>query len=250
MTAELMPFIYEGAEVRTFSVHGEPWFVAADVCAVLGYRMASDATRWLDDDEKGTQPVRTPGGVQQLTVVSEAGLYNLVLRSQVEGARAFKRWVTHEVLPAIRKTGGYGNVAVEAIDRKTLAQWVIDEANRADAAEAKVAELEPAAAVARDLIDATGDYSVREAAQLLCRAGVATGERRLFDRLRQLGWIQDAHRAYQRHIEAGRVLLRCETFYDRRTGEPHLSTQIRLTGKGVADLHKLLGGNGPLAITP
>ena len=246
MTADLVPFNFGDRQMRTIDIDSAPWFVAVDVCAILDIDNARQAVSYLDADERS---VITNDG-RPLGIVSEAGLYSLVLRSRKHEAKAFKRWITHEVLPAIRKTGGYGGMAVEKIDRKTLAQWVIDEANRADAAEAKVAELEPVAAVARDLIDATGDYSVREAAQLLCRAGIITGERRLFDRLRQLGWIQDAHRAYQRHIEAGRVLLRCETFYDRRTGEPHVSTQIRLTGKGVADLHRMLGGSSPLAITP
>lgn len=85
----------------------EPWFVASDVAKVLGYRNASDAARLLDDDEKGTHNLRTLGGEQKVIIVNESGLYALVLKSRKPEAKPFRRWVTSEVLPAIRKTGGY-----------------------------------------------------------------------------------------------------------------------------------------------
>lgn len=107
MTAALSIFRFDGADVRTVVIDGEPWFVAADVARVLGYRMASDFTRRLDDDEKGTHSARTPGGMQGVTIVSESGLYVAVIGSQVPAARDFKRWVTHDVIPALRRTGTY-----------------------------------------------------------------------------------------------------------------------------------------------
>lgn len=82
---------------------GEPLFVASDVASILGYRMASDMTRRQDPDEKGTRSVRTPGGTQELTVINESGLYTAILGSKLSEAKAFKRWVTSEVLPSIRK---------------------------------------------------------------------------------------------------------------------------------------------------
>ena len=93
--------------VRVVDVNGEPWFVARDVCDCLELDLASGA-RGLDDDEKGLHTMQTPGGQQEMSIVSEAGLYSLILRSRKPEAKAFKRWITHEVLPAIRKTGGYG----------------------------------------------------------------------------------------------------------------------------------------------
>lgn len=105
---DLMNFTYGDVPVRVhLDDEGEPWFVAADLAKILGYRMASDMTRNLDEDERGTQIVRTPSGDQEMTVISESGLYSAILRSRIEGARPFKRWVTHEVLPSIRKTGAY-----------------------------------------------------------------------------------------------------------------------------------------------
>ncbi|WP_319405350.1 BRO family protein [uncultured Desulfosarcina sp.] len=86
---------------------GNPWWLAGEICDVLGFRMASDATRLLDDDEKGTHNLRTPGGLQEVTIVNEPGLYALIFKSRKPEAKTFKRWVTHEVLPSIRKTGAY-----------------------------------------------------------------------------------------------------------------------------------------------
>ncbi|PLT16365.1 BRO-N domain-containing protein [Ralstonia mannitolilytica] len=108
MSTELIPFDFEGRPVRVVTdAQGEPWFVAADVAQSLEYRMASDMTRSLDDDEKGTQIVRTPSGDQEMLVINESGLYSAILKSRKPEAKRFKRWVTSEVLPAIRKTGTY-----------------------------------------------------------------------------------------------------------------------------------------------
>jgi prophage antirepressor-like protein len=104
---DLNLFNYNGQNVRTVLIGSEPWFVAADVSRILGYRMASDMTRRLDSEDRGTRSVRTPSGDQEMIVISEPGLYLAVLGSQVDGAKAFKRWITREVLPAIRKTGTY-----------------------------------------------------------------------------------------------------------------------------------------------
>lgn len=102
--------VFEKAEfgrVRVVECEGEPWFVAKDVCECLELTDVSKTISLLDDDEKGTNSIRTPGGEQQMLVVSEPGLYSLILRSRKPEAKAFKRWVTHEVIPSIRKTGGY-----------------------------------------------------------------------------------------------------------------------------------------------
>jgi prophage antirepressor-like protein len=104
---DLIPFDYSGRQVRTVQVDGEPWFVAAGVCAVLEHTNPTAAVASLDDDEKGLRNVETLGGAQRLVVINESGLYSLILRSRKPEAKPFKRWVTHEVLPSIRKNGGY-----------------------------------------------------------------------------------------------------------------------------------------------
>ena len=120
MNQQLMPFDYEGREIRVVKdEQGDPWFVAADVCAVLQLPETHKAVARLDDDEKDRNSIPTPGGSQSMTVVSEAGLYNLVLGSRKAEAKRFKRWVTHEVLPAIRKTGSYAVPAMAALPAPT-----------------------------------------------------------------------------------------------------------------------------------
>ena len=120
MNDELIPFDFEGRPVRVVTdVQGEPWFVAADVAQSLDYRMASDMTRSLDHDEKGTQIVRTPSGDQEMLVINESGLYSAILKSRKPEAKRFKRWVTREVLPAIRKTGRYAPNTTPALPAPT-----------------------------------------------------------------------------------------------------------------------------------
>ena len=100
-------FNYQESPVRTISKDGEPWFVAKDACTILELEDVSKAVRRLDEDEKGTNSILTPGGPQEMLCVNEPGLYSLILTSRKPEAKAFKRWITHEVLPAIRKTGTY-----------------------------------------------------------------------------------------------------------------------------------------------
>lgn len=102
--------IFENPEfgaVRSILIDGEPWFVAADVCKALELEKTNRALSRLDDDEKGAHSVSTPGGRQRMSIISESGLYSLILGSRKPEARAFKRWITHEVIPSIRKHGAY-----------------------------------------------------------------------------------------------------------------------------------------------
>lgn len=110
-------------QIRTITRDGEPWFVAADVCRAL--EIDRTQTRRLDEDEKGVYLTQTPGGQQELTIINEPGLYTLVLGSRKPEAKAFKRWITHEVIPAIRKTGQYStNPNMVTIDREALGKIV------------------------------------------------------------------------------------------------------------------------------
>lgn len=144
---DLIPFTYEGHDVRSVLIDDEPWFVAADVATVLGYSVASAMTRTLDSDEKGVQTLHTPGGPQELAIISEPGLFSAVIRSRVPGAQAFKRWVTHDVLPQIRRTGRYEVPAAELTmpsHSEALRGWA-REIDAREAAEAHVRELTPKA---------------------------------------------------------------------------------------------------------
>ncbi|WP_304459651.1 BRO-N domain-containing protein, partial [Alicyclobacillus sendaiensis] len=117
----MMEWNYYGNKVRTLVINGDPWFVASDICNILEIdtslaingreRVDCDGNTYrsggLDEDEKGTATVSTPGGPQEVLIVSEPGLYSLIMKSRKPIAKPFQRWVTHEVLPSIRKTGEY-----------------------------------------------------------------------------------------------------------------------------------------------
>lgn len=118
---KLTTFNYKEFPVRTIQNETGVWWVLADVCAVLDISKYRDAATRLDDDERGSVKVDTPGGMQDMTAINEPGLYNLIFRSNKPEAKNFKRWVTHEVLPAIRKNGSYGGQD----DKREIAQMII-----------------------------------------------------------------------------------------------------------------------------
>jgi hypothetical protein len=119
----IVPFTFPGTGqgIRVVRIDGEPWWVAIDVCAVLDIGNSRQALARLDEDEKGVTTTDTPGGQQEVATVNEPGLYSLMLRSRKPQAKAFKRWITHEVIPAIRETGRYEAPAVPEPPRELAA---------------------------------------------------------------------------------------------------------------------------------
>lgn len=108
MKNNIVAFKYEEQQVRTIEKNGEPWFVGKDVAAILGYSDTADAVKkHVDPEDKGVGEMPTPGGKQRIMLINESGLYSLILSSKLPTAKEFKRWVTSEVLPSIRKTGEY-----------------------------------------------------------------------------------------------------------------------------------------------
>lgn len=106
--SNVIPFSFDGYAVRVLTRDDKPWFVLADVCSVLDIANNRDASNRLDEDEKGVVTTDTLGGAQEMSIINESGLYNLIFTSRKPEARRFRKWVTAEVLPAIRKTGSYG----------------------------------------------------------------------------------------------------------------------------------------------
>lgn len=253
--SDLAVFTYSDLEVRTVLVDDQPWFVAADVCAVLGIGNARQAVSYLDDDEVCQAPVITNDGSDRelpTNLINEPGLYSLILRSRKPEAKAFKRWITHEVLPAIRKTGRYEatpEVAVASIGRRELALMVIEAEDRATAAEQQLAAVAPKAEAWDHLATADGDYAVADAAKILCRHPlVKIGRDRLFTLLSGYGWtyrrqLDNRWTVYQRAVDTGWVTELASSHYHPRTGELVLDPpQVRITVKGLGELHKRLTG--------
>lgn len=145
--ANIQVFEYQNNKVRTVDVDGEAWFVLKDVCEVLHLGTTAKVAERLDDDEKGMNQIHTPGGTQNVTVVNESGLYHVILRSDKPEAAPFRRWVTNDVLPAIRKTGSYN--APQLTRSQLLATALIAAHEELEEKDKRIAELTPDAEFAR-----------------------------------------------------------------------------------------------------
>lgn len=266
---EIQPFTFPltGENVRLLVVDENPWFVLPDLCAVLGHSNPSMALAMVDEDDRWTlrrsdtlsfaYPIDDLR-VQSINLVNESGLYSLILRSNVAGAREFKRWVTHEVLPAIRKSGSY---SVADLSRRQLAQMVIDAENaleeassRAAVAEHQVLELAPAAHAWDTLAEAKGDFDATQSAQILSRdPSISTGQRRLLEYMDSIRWTYkrpgQPRRPYQTQVDLGRLRALPKSYEHPHTGVLILgAAQVRITVKGLLELHRLLGGTQPLQV--
>lgn len=220
---------------------GEPMFVAKDVCTALEVKNSRDAIARLDNDERGVVLIDTPGGEQQMQAVNEAGLYVLVLSSRKPEAKAFKRWVTHEVLPALRRDGGY-MVARDETPEQTmaravlLAQQTIDrQKSRIAGLEAENEEMRPKALFADAVAASDGTCLIGEFAKMLRQNGVDIGQNRLFAMLREDGYLgkagQNRNVPTQRSMELGLFRIK-ETAITHSDGHVTINRTPKLTGKG------------------
>jgi anti-repressor protein len=228
---------------------GAAYVVAAPFAKAMGYRDAANATRLLDETERGTQIVSTPGGDQRMSVIYEDGIWELIFRSTLPSARSVKARVK-AILRELRETGVVDTRPQFEIP-KTYAEALelaAKHAREIEVRDTRIGELEPPAASWEQLSEASGDFSVREAAQILNRdSAIVTGQRRLFTFLKAEGWLAPGGLPYQRHVNAGRLVLRAGSF-EKHSGETVVTRQVRVTVKGLHDLHKRLGGSGPLLL--
>lgn len=220
--------------IRALSVDGEPWFVATDVAKALGYRDAHNMTRRLDEDEKGTRSVSTPGGEQALSVITEAGLYSAILGSKIPSARDFKRWVTHEVLPAIRRTGGY-MVARDETPEQTMARALLIAQDTMDRQRREIDELRPKALFADAVAASDGTCLVGELAKMIHQNGRKLGQNRLFAMMRDDGCLgksgSNRNVPTQRSMELGLFRIK-ETAVTHSDGHVTINRTPKVTGKG------------------
>lgn len=231
---------------------GEPWFIAKDACDILELSNVGQALKRLDDDERGSIILDdgTPGNPNR-SVVSESGLYALVLASRKPEAKEFKRWVTHEVLPSIRRHGAYATG--ETIDRiiedpdfgiRLLVQLKREREERTKA-ENRVRELEPKARALDDLTDASGLYSLQQTAKMLTDDGFRIGRQRLVNRLLGESWLYRENgvlSASQRAVEAGWLDMKAyRAVPDWRSGGMRAyPPKVMVTPRGLVRLHDLL----------
>ena len=232
----------EFGAIRAIDQDGEPWFVAKDVCDALGIANSRDAIARLDDDEKGVGLTDTLGGSQEMATVNESGFYNLVLRSRKPEARAFKRWVTHEVIPAIRRTGGYMEAKANETPEETMARAVLiaqDAIARKDAdisrLRAKTAALAPKAGMYDACMDGERWMSVTEVARLLAQYDPSIRRKDLYEWLRRDGVATADKQASRYGIERGyAVNYQPPACFDQTTGEQiRPKPYIKITSKGL-----------------
>lgn len=236
-------------EVRTIEKNGEPWFVAKDVCGALEIANSNDAISRLDEDEKGVVLTDTLGGKQKTAIVSEAGLYTLVLGSRKPEAKAFKRWITHEVIPTIRRHGAYATeTTIESIiaDPESgikLLQALKTEQERRKEAEAIAEAQKPKALFADAVAASDNSILVGELAKILRQNGVETGQNRLFRWMRDNGYIMRyANTPTQYSMERGLMEVK-ERAINNPDGSVRITQTTKVTGKGQAYfVNKFLGG--------
>lgn len=263
MSNEIQPFEFEGNKVRALADGDEAMFVASDIAKILGYRDAAALTRTLDDEEKGTRPIDTPGGTQTMTVISEPGLYKAILQRQTgrmevevtrEFVKRFQRWVTHEVLPSIRRTGGYIPTGDTDSDEDIMARAVlvaqktIERKNQQlQAKDAQIRELEPKAKALDDFTNIPDALLVRDAAKLLSNnSNIQIGEHELRQWLVDNGWIyrqpnQSWCAASSRVRQGHMVMVSSRSHGIHKDGTPFAYPPTpKLTRKGLALIHQRL----------
>lgn len=250
MNTEIQTFNFNAATLRTLTdENGDPWFVAKDVCDILEINNPSDALKRLDDDERARFNLGRQG---EANIINEAGLYALVLGSRKPEAREFKRWVTHEVLPSIRKHGIYATdttidqiLADPDFGIRLLTSLKEERAKRIEA-ENQIKELEPKAKALDDFTNVPDALLVRDAAKLLSNAGTPIGEKELREWLSQHGWMYrhaGTWGAASDRVKAGHLVM-----VESRSHGQHkddsifaFAPTVKITRKGLALIHKRLG---------
>lgn len=220
--------------VRILLYDNEPWFVAKDVCDCLDLSNSRKALSRLEDDEKGVTLSDTPGGKQEMATVNEYGLYSLVMSSRKPEAKEFKRWVTHEVLPSIRKYGSY-NMDIP----RTLPDALKLYANEIEAhnkTKALLEEQKPKVLFADAVNASHTSILVGDLAKLLRQNGLDIGQNRLFEKLRQEGYlIKQKGESYnmptQRSMDMKLFEVKESTFTNP-DGSTHITKTSKVTGKG------------------
>lgn len=217
--------------------NGEPWFVAKDICNALGLANTTEALRGLDDDEVRNfinSEVAQNGG-RAPRIINEPGFYKLVLKSRKPKAKAFQRWVTHEVLPSIRKKGGYIAAAPDESPEQIMARAVLLAQDTIARQKAQIEELKPKALFADAVAASDGTCLVGELAKMMRQNGVQIGQNRLFEKLRQDGYLGKTGSNYnvptQRAMEMGLFRIK-ETSITHSDGHITVQRTAKVTGKG------------------
>lgn len=240
---ELQYFYFKGRPVRTLNVDNEPMFVGKDVADILGYQNGSrDVNTHVEEEDRLKYQIGTSGQSREMTIINESGLYSLVLSSKLPTAKEFKHWVTHEVLPSIRKHGAY--MTPETIEKAiynpdfiiNLATQLKDEQAKTAALTADNETMKPKALFADAVATSNTTILVGDLAKVLKQNGVDIGAKRLFAWLREQGYLikrigADYNSPTQRAMELGLFEVK-ETAISHSDGHVTVQKTPKVTGKG------------------
>lgn len=233
---EVQLFNFENHEVRSLLINSEPWFVGKDVADVLGYKNQNDAlSKHVDVEDKDTIAIRDSIGRNRNTpIINESGLYSLVLSSKLPSAKKFKRWVTSEVLPALRKTGQYQ--VKELSGSELMAKALIEAQNVLAAKDKQIEEMKPKALFADAVATSHTSILVGELAKILKQNGIEMGQKRLFAWLREKGYLikrqgTDYNMPTQKAMDLGLFEIK-EGSYVNGSGVNITTKTPKVTGKG------------------
>lgn len=240
----------EFGAVRTMTIDNEPWFVGKDVAEVLGYSNTRDAlAKHVDEEDKATVAIHDGSQNRNVTVINESGLYSLILSSKLPTAKAFKRWVTNEVLPAIRKHGAYMTPSAleQAINNPDFAIGLLNalkeeqEARQAletkvQVQETRIEEMRPKEIFADAVADDKDCILVGDLAKLLKQNGIDIGQKRLFEWMHKNGYLMNKsskikHMPTQRAMDLG-VFRAKETALKFPNGKSKTTYTVMVTAKG------------------
>lgn len=244
-------------KVRVVEQGGEPWFVGKDVAEILGYSNTPKAIRdHVDDEDKLAERIVLSGQNREVAIINESGLYSLILSSKMPKAKEFKRWVTAEVLPAIRKTGGYIAGSEKMSDAELMAKAVLVAQATIKERDARIAELESDTQrmkpkeIFADAVSASNQtILIGDLAKLIKQNGHDIGQKRMFEWLRNNGYLikrqgADYNSPTQRAMELGLFRIK-ETAVTHSDGHVTVNKTVKVTGKGQAYfVNKLLGAKG------
>lgn len=232
----------ELGSVRALEIDGEPYFVGKDVAVALGYKEPQKAVRErVAPEDRGVSKMDTPGGKQEMAIINESGLYSLILSSKLPSAKAFKRWITAEVLPVIRKTGGYVNDTAQFVDyyfadcntygRKAITLMLNETKRMANQLKAQA----PKVLFAEAVESSKTSIPVGDLAKLIKQNGVDIGQNRLFSWLRMNDYLIKSgdrkNMPTQKSMDLGLFEVKISTFY-RPDGTVDIAKTPKVTGKG------------------
>lgn len=242
----------EFGELRIVEMNGEPWMVGVDVAKALGYAAPRNAiASHVDEEDKTSALIRGTGSnyKSMAILINESGLYSLVLSSKLPGAKRFRRWVTNEVLPSIRKDGGYIKTAPGMTDADIMAKAILLAQKTIEGQKARIDEMTPKALFADAVSASRTSILVDDLAKLIRQNGMDIGQNRLFDWLRNNGYLIRAkgmswNMPTQRSMDMGLFEVK-ETSITHSDGHISVNKTVKVTGKGqIYFVNKLIPKKG------